>query len=130
MKNCLIQNWFYGFKAGKIWCINFLCFEISEVIFISFSRTITNPKNIKFRVKKYGATLVLNLTVKEIFHDNLSRYMNHPVHIELKISRIWYGEYFENFSPSLQKRQTHKNSKIAESIKKDKEEKMPKFDRT
>ena len=59
MKNCLVRK-LYGFKAGKIWRVNFSCvsrgFEISKVIFF-----VTNRENFKnFQVKKYQATLILN----------------------------------------------------------------------
>ena len=48
-------------------------FEIAKVIFIFFnwiiySFSITDRKSIKFQVKKYQATLALNLIVKEIFY--------------------------------------------------------------
>ena len=80
IKNCLIQKVLYDFKEGKIWRVNFLCvlrgFEISKVIFIfligsNISFFAINRENIKFQVKRYSATLVLNLRVKEIFYDNL-----------------------------------------------------------
>ena len=58
MKNCFMQK-LYGFKAGKIWRINFFMyvekiFKVTSIFFkLNYIFVIVNRKSIKFQVKKY-----------------------------------------------------------------------------
>ena len=107
MKNCLIQK-LYGFGGSKIWCIN-LCVEGLRNFQIRFYSFLIGPyicfvasrKNIKFYVEK---VLILDLTMKEIFHDIIIIIItvllqtmivnnNHDIYYNITID-IYYNYYY------------------------------------